>query len=337
MTSDRVSDKRLAEMLAGLEDVTPGPWDYRRGNKYVAGFSGSVNARQVAVIPDGNLTNKSSDFHHIARCDPDTMRSILTELQHLRSPVTVSDAMVEALRGLILCKDLFDASDRTPADAYYILAKQDGTWGNARSTLTAALVPSEQHPDDLAVDRFAAAMKAKMAKKRAEGRGGWERKDECSAEFLSQLLREHVEKGDPLDVGNLAMMLHQRGETIAPTPGGDNRVVAWHWKSAGGMEAHTFDKPKHYDGLTITPLVPLSSLEAVERERAIFELAHLDAARRLALTHAELKTAKASLAAAREALKPIEDLPKHSREDDGENASQMATIARAALAGSNPK
>jgi len=73
-----------------------------------------------------------------------------------------------------------------------------------------------QHPDDEAVDRFAEAMKAKLAKKRGEGRGGWENKDECSAEFLSELLRGHVAKGDPVDVANLAMMLNQRGETIAP-------------------------------------------------------------------------------------------------------------------------
>ncbi|TCL70599.1 hypothetical protein [Rhizobium sp. BK251] len=78
--------------------------------------------------------------------------------------------------------------------------------------------PETAHPDDEAVDRFAAAMKAKLAKKRAEGRGGWENKDECSAEFLSFLLREHVDKGDPVDVGNLAMMLQQRGERISPTP-----------------------------------------------------------------------------------------------------------------------
>lgn len=71
------------------------------------------------------------------------------------------------------------------------------------------------HSDDLAVDRFAAAMKAKLAKKRDEGKSGWEDKDECSQLFLSQLLREHVEKGDPVDVGNLAMMLHQREEQIA--------------------------------------------------------------------------------------------------------------------------
>lgn len=74
----------------------------------------------------------------------------------------------------------------------------------------------DQHPDDVAVDRFADAMKAKLAKKRAEGRGGWENRDECSQEFLSGLLRDHVEKGDPVDVGNLAMMLRQRGETILP-------------------------------------------------------------------------------------------------------------------------
>lgn len=85
---------------------------------------------------------------------------------------------------------------------------------DALSALAAApSAPDGCHPDDLAVDRFAAAMKAKLAKKRSEGRGGWDGPT-CSAEILSRLLREHVEKGDPLDVGNLAMMLHQRGERI---------------------------------------------------------------------------------------------------------------------------
>lgn len=78
--------------------------------------------------------------------------------------------------------------------------------------------PTEQgaHPDDLAVDRFAAAMKAKLAKKRAEGRGGWDDPAQCSVVFLSELLQEHVRKGDPVDVGNFAMMLHQRGFGILP-------------------------------------------------------------------------------------------------------------------------
>lgn len=72
------------------------------------------------------------------------------------------------------------------------------------------------HSDDLAVDRFAIAMKAKLAQKRAEGRGGWDRPDECSAELLSSMLHDHAAKGDPVDVGNFAMMLHQRGERIVP-------------------------------------------------------------------------------------------------------------------------
>lgn len=73
---------------------------------------------------------------------------------------------------------------------------------------------AEQHPDDLAVDRFAAAMKSKLAKKRADGRGGWDDPEQCSIAFLSKLLREHVAKGDPVDVGNLAMMIHQRRGVI---------------------------------------------------------------------------------------------------------------------------
>ncbi|WP_341989801.1 hypothetical protein [Azorhizobium sp. AG788] len=89
----------------------------------------------------------------------------------------------------------------------------------ARSVLAAE--PS--HADDLAVDRFAVAMKAKLAKKRAEGRGGWDDKGACSNSALTRLLRNHVEKGDPIDVGNLAMMIHQRGERVAaltPSPKG---------------------------------------------------------------------------------------------------------------------
>lgn len=73
----------------------------------------------------------------------------------------------------------------------------------------------DQCPDDLAVDAFAAAMKAKMAAARAKGRGGWEDPAQCTAEDLSRMLRNHVEKGDPRDVANFCMMLHQRGEAIA--------------------------------------------------------------------------------------------------------------------------
>ena len=111
------------------------------------------------------------------------------------------------------CPDCLAMSNvfRIPMDTPATYVRELG----ASPALGTAPAVGVKHPDDEAVDRFAAAMKAKLAKKRDEGRGGWENKDECSAEFLSELLRGHVEKGDPLDVGNLAMMLHQRGERIA--------------------------------------------------------------------------------------------------------------------------
>ena len=58
--------------------------------------------------------------------------------------------------------------------------------------------------DDNAVMRFCQAMSDKMATSRAKGRGGWQT---CSVDALWKMLREHVEKGDPVDVANFAMMI----------------------------------------------------------------------------------------------------------------------------------
>lgn len=76
-------------------------------------------------------------------------------------------------------------------------------------------VPADQHTDDAAVDRFATAMKDKLAQARAKGRSGWD-DPECSQERLSRMLREHVSKGDPRDVANFCMFLWCRNESIAP-------------------------------------------------------------------------------------------------------------------------
>lgn len=67
------------------------------------------------------------------------------------------------------------------------------------------------HPDDAAVDRFAAALKEKLAIARGKGRSGWENMDPAE---LSLMLREHVEKGDPRDVANFCMFLWALGEPI---------------------------------------------------------------------------------------------------------------------------
>lgn len=74
---------------------------------------------------------------------------------------------------------------------------------------------AEQHPDDAAVDAFAAAMKEKLLQARAKGRGGWQT---CPPEELSRMLREHVEKGDPRDVANFCMFLWSLGAAIAKKP-----------------------------------------------------------------------------------------------------------------------
>ncbi|WP_186153509.1 hypothetical protein [Burkholderia gladioli] len=97
-------------------------------------------------------------------------------------------------------------------------------WDSHRATWSAAIefarasqaaAPAEArepHSDDIAVDAFAAAMKAKMAASRAKGRRGWET---CTPSDLSRMLREHVEKGDPRDVANFCMMLHHHGASIS--------------------------------------------------------------------------------------------------------------------------
>jgi hypothetical protein len=87
--------------------------------------------------------------------------------------------------------------------------------------LAAKPVPvQEPHADDLAVDRFAAEMKTKMAKQRAKGYSGWDDPEQCPTERLQTMLVDHLAKGDPVDVGNIAMMLFCRGDStaIAPQP-----------------------------------------------------------------------------------------------------------------------
>jgi hypothetical protein len=85
---------------------------------------------------------------------------------------------------------------------------------------------TDRHSDDAAVDRFAARMKWKLAQKRNQGLSGWQDRA-WTPEMISQALREHVEKGDPLDVANYCMFLAARNEPIAPAPASQAERFDW--------------------------------------------------------------------------------------------------------------
>lgn len=67
--------------------------------------------------------------------------------------------------------------------------------------------------DNHAVDQLANLMKQKLAKKREQGYNGW---PNCDPNHLSRLLRDHVEKGDPVDVANFCAFLVANGDFILP-------------------------------------------------------------------------------------------------------------------------
>lgn len=98
--TDPISNERLAEILAGLEGVTPGPWFqtgapwFRSGDGVLAGSPDGNIAFLIADTDDfagGReeyqgfpLGDKERDAAHISRCDPDTIRSLIEEVQASR-------------------------------------------------------------------------------------------------------------------------------------------------------------------------------------------------------------------------------------------------------------
>ena len=66
--SDHPGKQKLEELVAGLEGVTPGPWYADR-----VFVRDDNDDHTVAECPDGPSYANAA---HIARCDPDTIRSI---------------------------------------------------------------------------------------------------------------------------------------------------------------------------------------------------------------------------------------------------------------------
>ncbi|MHB1704959.1 MAG: hypothetical protein ACYCSH_02770 [Acidithiobacillus sp.] len=85
--------------------------------------------------------------------------------------------------------------------------------GSEHSTYAELFVPgvalgamSDVEADHFLVRQCAEHMAAKLALSRAKGRGGWHT-PRCDVSHLHRMLREHVEKGDMVDVLNLAGMI----------------------------------------------------------------------------------------------------------------------------------
>lgn len=82
-----------------------------------------------------------------------------------------------------------------------------------KNIIEAQLQDEPAHSDDIAVDQFAALMRAKMASGRKKGRSGWDDPAQCSNEYLAKLMAHHLTKpndGNYIDIANFAMMLSLR-------------------------------------------------------------------------------------------------------------------------------
>lgn len=164
----------------------------------------------------------------------------------------VRDAVAQALGDAYDCTRVWEAWSvgTMSQDDFALVAEDDNRVAeiadaaiDALTRASAATVAEPAHSDDAAVDRFAAAMKAKLAQAREKGRGGWQ---QCDPVELSLMLREHVEKGDPRDVANFCMFLWNLGKPISDAalpygkraaqqqaePGADEQAAFEAWQSA---------------------------------------------------------------------------------------------------------
>lgn len=71
------------------------------------------------------------------------------------------------------------------------------------------------HEERVAWTAFSTAMAQKLYDKYVQGYSGF---DSCTEAKLSAMLRDHVDKGDPVDVANFCCFLYANGQHIAPHP-----------------------------------------------------------------------------------------------------------------------
>jgi NTP pyrophosphatase (non-canonical NTP hydrolase) len=178
-------------------------------------------ARQAAWCPDQvpDLSFRGTELAGEVGEACNVIKKLERERLGWRGSRDTIEHLGEELADVVICADLVALSAGIDLSAA-VVAKFNATsekvgLHHRLAASPSAPTPHADHPDDLAVDRFAVAMKKKLALARANGRSGWDDPTQCSAEDLSRMLREHVEKGDPRDVANFCMMLDQRSEVIS--------------------------------------------------------------------------------------------------------------------------
>lgn len=172
--------------------------------------------------------------------------------------------MLSAVRYVVIERGEPLASAATPSAA----TERADSNGAAQAVTDGSAV--DQHDDDRAVDAFAAAMKAKLARKRDEGRRGWDDPIACPPGRLAAMLHEHLAKGDPVDIGNFAMMLWHRGESAAlPAVAGDSAAdPIGHTEGTSVTGGRVVVQLVAGANLVVgTPLYTADALERLARER----------------------------------------------------------------------
>lgn len=101
---------------------------------------------------------------------------------------------------------------------------------------------ADVHPDDIAVDKFAAELKEKMRVNRERGRSGWDQPgwmDACKHHMIA-----HLAKGDPRDIAIYAMFLWHHNETTKNVPLNEHAIylLSQHLSVEYGIDIETTAK-----------------------------------------------------------------------------------------------
>ncbi|MBV6321974.1 hypothetical protein [Duganella violaceipulchra] len=163
------------------------------------------------VHDDGQITVNAAWLHQFARNLAGIKEQAKAALIAIEDPIIVPRGLIGAA-----CSSI----DRK-RDAPKVLAElRRYTMGDLSSRQQPASAPSapaighrsdgSKSGDDYHIEQFAKAMSEKMLSSRAKGRSGWDDPEQCSIENLAAMLCQHVMKGDPVDIANFCMMLHQR-------------------------------------------------------------------------------------------------------------------------------